>query len=101
MTPVQQEKYPPERARNLLCLKRRTMLLVRTGATEARELFERLLSLRNDVGLLSEEYDLEARRLTGNFPQALSHIALVNTADNLTRPDGPAQQRISRRNSRQ
>jgi len=51
---------------------------------EARKLFERLLSLRNDVGLLSEEYDVEAKRLVGNFPQALSHVALVNTAHHLT-----------------
>jgi len=47
---------------------------------EARALFERVMSLCNDVGLLSEEYDVESKRLTGNFPQALSHIALVNTA---------------------
>ncbi|MEP6810475.1 MAG: glycoside hydrolase family 15 protein, partial [Chthoniobacterales bacterium] len=47
---------------------------------EAREVFERLLKLRNDVGLLSEEYDPEAKRLLGNFPQAFSHVALVNTA---------------------
>ncbi len=47
---------------------------------EARELFERLLKLRNDVGLLSEEYDPKAKRMLGNFPQAFSHIALVNTA---------------------
>ena len=47
---------------------------------EARALFERLLSLRNDVGLLSEEYDVEAKCLVGNFPQALSHIGLINTA---------------------
>jgi hypothetical protein len=47
---------------------------------DARRLFERLLALRNDVGLLSEEYDLQAQRLVGNFPQALSHIGLVTTA---------------------
>jgi GH15 family glucan-1,4-alpha-glucosidase len=47
---------------------------------EARALFERLLALANDVGLLSEEYDIEAKRLTGNFPQAFSHIALVRAA---------------------
>lgn len=52
---------------------------------EARALFERLLSLRNDVGLLSEEYDVHSRRLVGNFPQAFSHIALVNTGLTLTR----------------
>lgn len=48
--------------------------------TDARNLFEKLLSLANDVGLLSEEYDTVAQRLIGNFPQALSHIALVHAA---------------------
>jgi hypothetical protein len=52
---------------------------------EARNLFERLLSLRNDVGLLSEEYDAAGCRQLGNFPQAFSHLALVNTARNLER----------------
>jgi GH15 family glucan-1,4-alpha-glucosidase len=47
---------------------------------EALELFERLLALRNDLGLLSEEYDPVAGRLVGNFPQAFSHVALVNSA---------------------
>jgi GH15 family glucan-1,4-alpha-glucosidase len=47
---------------------------------DARELFERLLDLRNDIGLLSEEYDPIARRQLGNFPQAFTHLALVNTA---------------------
>jgi len=47
---------------------------------DARALFERLLALRNDLGLLSEEYDIGRHRLVGNFPQALSHIALVNAA---------------------
>jgi GH15 family glucan-1,4-alpha-glucosidase len=47
---------------------------------EARELFERLLTLRNDVGLLSEEYDPIAKRQLGNFPQAFTHVMLVNTA---------------------
>ena len=47
---------------------------------EARELFERLLDLRNDVGLLSEEYDPDSGRMLGNFPQAFTHLALVNTA---------------------
>ena len=50
---------------------------------EARALFERLLSLRNDVGLLSEEYAVKEKRLVGNFPQALTHIALVNTGHRL------------------
>jgi GH15 family glucan-1,4-alpha-glucosidase len=60
---------------------------------EARRLFERLLALRNDVGLLAEEYDTRAQRLVGNFPQAFSHIALVNTAHNLARATKPAEQR--------
>ena len=60
---------------------------------DARRLFERLLRLRNDVGLLSEEYDPAAKRLVGNFPQAFSHIALINTAHNLSRPRKPAEQR--------
>jgi len=60
---------------------------------DARRLFQRLLALRNDVGLLSEEYDPHARRLVGNFPQAFSHITLVNTAYNLSRTLKPAEQR--------
>jgi GH15 family glucan-1,4-alpha-glucosidase len=60
---------------------------------DARRLFERLLSLRNDLGLLSEEYDPAAKRQLGNFPQAFSHIALVNTAHNLERAEKPCEQR--------
>lgn len=61
---------------------------------EARELFERLIGLCNDVGLLSEEYDPVAKRQVGNFPQAFSHVGLVNTAFNLARPaECPAEQR--------
>jgi GH15 family glucan-1,4-alpha-glucosidase len=60
---------------------------------DARQLFERLLALRNDVGLLSEEYGIGERRFLGNFPQSFSHIALVNTALNLMRDSGPAKQR--------
>jgi GH15 family glucan-1,4-alpha-glucosidase len=60
---------------------------------EARKLFERLLSLRNDVGLLAEEYDPSARRQLGNFPQAFSHLALINTAHNLTGANGAVHQR--------
>jgi GH15 family glucan-1,4-alpha-glucosidase len=60
---------------------------------EARALFERLLALRNDVGLLSEEYDTRLRRQVGNFPQAFSHVALVNTAHNLSHAAKPVHQR--------
>jgi GH15 family glucan-1,4-alpha-glucosidase len=62
---------------------------------DARALFERLLAVRNDVGLLSEEYDPAARRLLGNFPQAFTHVALVNTACNLAHAAGPAEHRCS------
>ncbi len=61
---------------------------------EARRLFERLLGLCNDVGLLAEEYDPKAQRLVGNFPQAFSHVGLVNTACNLCRDVGPASDRL-------
>jgi len=60
---------------------------------DARKLFDRLLALRNDVGLLSEEYDPAAQRLIGNFPQAFTHVAMVNSAFNLTRLEKPAEQR--------
>lgn len=60
---------------------------------DAERLFARLIGLCNDVGLLSEEYDPHAGRLLGNFPQALSHIALVNTALNLSRRHAPADDR--------
>jgi GH15 family glucan-1,4-alpha-glucosidase len=62
---------------------------------EARQLFERLLTLRNDVGLLSEGYDVGAMRLAGNFPQAFSHVGLINTAMNLTSWRAPAAGRSS------
>jgi GH15 family glucan-1,4-alpha-glucosidase len=52
---------------------------------DAARMFERLLDIRNDAGLLSEEYDPVAKRLLGNFPQAFSHVGLVNTAFNLSR----------------
>lgn len=59
---------------------------------DARALFERLLGLRNDVGLMAEEYDPQAGRQLGNFPQALAHLALINTARNLAGA-GPAHDR--------
>jgi len=64
---------------------------------EAHELFERLLDLTNDVGLLAEEYDPAARRFLGNFPQAFSHVALVNTALNLGEAEKPVEQRAEQR----
>jgi GH15 family glucan-1,4-alpha-glucosidase len=60
---------------------------------KATALFKRLLALRNDVGLLSEEYDPRARRMLGNFPQAFTHVGLVNTACNLSHETGPGRHR--------
>ena len=62
---------------------------------DARRVFERLLAVRNDVGLLAEEFDPVANRQLGNFPQAFSHIGLINTARNLTQRDKPAAARKS------
>jgi GH15 family glucan-1,4-alpha-glucosidase len=67
------------------------VLLGRAG--EAQRLLERVLELRNDVGLLSEEYDPRAARLIGNFPQAFSHVGIVNTARNLSQYLKPAEER--------
>jgi GH15 family glucan-1,4-alpha-glucosidase len=61
--------------------------------TDARELFERLLGLCNDVGLLAEQYEPTAKRMLGNFPQAFSHIGIINAALNIHRSQQPAQQR--------
>lgn len=67
-------------------------LVLQGRHAEAEKLFAQLVSLQNDVGLLSEEYDPAAKRLVGNFPQAFTHVALVNSARNLT-GDGPATRR--------
>jgi GH15 family glucan-1,4-alpha-glucosidase len=64
---------------------------------EARAMFERLVSVANDVGLLPEEYDPASRRMLGNFPQAFTHVALVNTAHNLSLSMGPARDRLEAR----
>ncbi|HKD84466.1 MAG TPA: glycoside hydrolase family 15 protein [Terriglobales bacterium] len=60
---------------------------------DAKRLFDRLISLRNDVGLLAEEYDPRGKRQLGNFPQALSHISLINAAFEFNRAASPGQQR--------
>ncbi|HET9039694.1 MAG TPA: glycoside hydrolase family 15 protein, partial [Gemmatimonadales bacterium] len=62
---------------------------------DARRLYERLLALRNDVGLLAEEYDTRLQRQVGNFPQAFSHVALVSTAFNMQRSERRAAPRRS------
>jgi GH15 family glucan-1,4-alpha-glucosidase len=93
-TGVSDDGLPPSEGAFLACsfwLADAYVLLGRYD--DARALFERLVALANDVGLLSEEYDTDAKRLVGNFPQAFSHIALVNTAFNLTRSQKPAEQR--------
>jgi GH15 family glucan-1,4-alpha-glucosidase len=68
-------------------------LFLQGRKSEAREVLQRLLDLRNDVGLLSEEYDTKEKRLLGNFPQAFSHVGLINTIRNLTASGGPAEDR--------
>ncbi len=81
---------PPGEATFLLCsfwLVDNLTLLGRHD--DAHRLFERLLSIRNDVGLLAEGYDTEHRRQAGNFPQAFSHVGLINSASNLSRARAP------------
>jgi GH15 family glucan-1,4-alpha-glucosidase len=68
-------------------------LIMSDRQDEARELFERLLAVQNDVGLLAEEYDPYEKRLLGNFPQAFTHVGLVNSAYNLSNYKGTADQR--------
>ena len=63
---------------------------------DAKRLFDRLVGLSNDVGLLAEEYDIHTQRLVGNFPQAFSHVALVNTACNIAHAMKPCEQRSGR-----
>jgi GH15 family glucan-1,4-alpha-glucosidase len=63
----------------------------------ARQVFEQVVGLSNDVGLLAEEYDVARRRMVGNFPQALSHLQLVDTANNLAGAGGPSYQRAGAR----
>jgi GH15 family glucan-1,4-alpha-glucosidase len=60
---------------------------------KARALFDRVVAVANDLGLLAEEFDAVAKRQTGNFPQALTHIALIATAQNLAAAEKPAAQR--------
>jgi GH15 family glucan-1,4-alpha-glucosidase len=72
-------------------------LLLQGRRDEAGALFGRLLGLRNDLGLLAEEYDPVARRFLGNFPQAFSHVALVNTALNLSTQHKPVEQRAEKK----
>jgi GH15 family glucan-1,4-alpha-glucosidase len=68
-------------------------LVLMNRKDEANELFERLLAIRNDLGLLAEEYDPAAKRQLGNFPQAFTHVGLVNSAYNLSHYEGTTDQR--------
>jgi GH15 family glucan-1,4-alpha-glucosidase len=68
-------------------------LILQGKADDGRRIFEQLLDLRNETGLLPEQFDTRARRFLGNFPQALTHLSLVNTAYNLHKVHGPARQR--------
>jgi GH15 family glucan-1,4-alpha-glucosidase len=87
---------PPGEGAFLLCSFWLADCLAGQGRVEeARELYERLLCLRNDVGLLSEEFDPASGRLVGNFPQAFSHLGLIITARNLTRAGGPVEDRAA------
>ncbi len=93
-TEIVADGMPPLEGAFLACSFWLVDALVMLGRfADAGALFERLLALRNDVGLLAEEYDPTAKRLVGNFPQAFSHIALINSAHNLTRKQKPAEQR--------
>jgi GH15 family glucan-1,4-alpha-glucosidase len=93
-TSTQIDGLPPGEGTFLLCTFWLADNLALQGRyDEAREIFERLLSLQNDVGLLSEQYCPNEKRQLGNFPQAFSHIGLINTARNLSRHGGPAEQR--------
>jgi GH15 family glucan-1,4-alpha-glucosidase len=92
-----EDGLPPGEAAFLACSFWYVDNLILLGReTEAREMFERLLTLRNDVGLLAEEYDPATRRQMGNFPQAFSHVALVNSAYNLTHIERPVDRRSER-----
>ena len=99
-------RYLPEEAQDGLAGNEGTFLvcsfwladvLTMMGRTdEATVLFEHLLSLCNDLGLLAEQYDPRSSRQLGNFPQAFSHLGIVNTAHNLMSSRGPAEQRADR-----
>jgi GH15 family glucan-1,4-alpha-glucosidase len=91
---VSKDGLPPGEGSFLACSFWYADVLAMMGRyDEADEMFGRVIAIRNDLGLLAEGYDPVSGTLTGNFPQALSHLALVNTALNLTRPDGPAKRR--------
>jgi GH15 family glucan-1,4-alpha-glucosidase len=85
---------PPREGTFLLCTFWLADCLALMGRhDEALKVFQKLLDLRNDVGLLSEQYDPIDKRMLGNFPQAFSHIGLIITARNLSKAGGPCEHR--------
>ena len=66
-------------------------------STRRRQLFDRVVAIANDLGLLAEEFDFGEGRQTGNFPQALTHIALINTAHNLSDAKKPVEKPVMQR----
>lgn len=95
-TSTAEDGLPPGEAAFLACSLWLANAYARLGReAEARRLFEHVLSLGNDIGLFSEEYDPKDRRLAGNFPQALTHVALLTTAMNLSHHLKPSEQRAA------
>jgi GH15 family glucan-1,4-alpha-glucosidase len=93
-TAVEDDGLPPGEGAFLACSFWLVDVYVLQGRmADAERLFRRLIAVRNDLGLLSEEYDPHLKRQIGNFPQAFSHMALVNAAYNLTRIEKPVEQR--------
>jgi GH15 family glucan-1,4-alpha-glucosidase len=93
-TAATDDGLPPGEGAFLACSFWLADAMLLTGRTrDATALFQRVLSLRNDVGLLAEEYDTQLQRQVGNFPQAFSHVALVDTAFNLSHASKPSSQR--------
>ena len=90
----QVDGLPPGEATFLPCTLWLADSYLLTGRKEkGRQVFERVLGLSNDLGLLSEEYDTEQKRLVGNFPQALTHLGVINTALDLHTATGPSHRR--------
>jgi GH15 family glucan-1,4-alpha-glucosidase len=95
-----EDGLPPGEGAFLACSFWLADAYAQAGRTDdARKLFESLLTLRNDVGLLAEEYDPTLKIQVGNFPQAFSHVALIDTAYNLTRTEKPSEQRSDRQSA--
>ena len=92
-----EDGFPPGEGAFLACSFWLVDALVLVGRhDDARALFDRVAAVANDVGLLAEEYDPTARRLLGNFPQAFSHVGLINSAFNLSHEARPASERAAR-----